>query len=153
MPWKIDISLPRPRMGMGYLRPTIKLIKRHHSRRPQQDEPRGPVAAAAMNNMDPDCAICSHPASHQCDCEGNALDKAVSQAETRMMANVFSEIRYVAFDRREKMRRYKKDKKKDKKKEKLTRDTAPGSAPTPKITSSNTSPCSPSAAKPFTPKK
>jgi len=43
--------------------------------------------------MDPDCAICSHPAMAQCECEATALDKAVSQAETRMMASVFTEIR------------------------------------------------------------
>jgi len=46
-----------------------------------------------MNNMDPDCAICSAPAASQCECEANALDKAVHQAEHKMMSSVFNDIR------------------------------------------------------------
>jgi hypothetical protein len=45
-------------------------------------------------NMDPDCAICSAPATLQCDCETKGLDIAVRQAETRMMSGVFTDIRY-----------------------------------------------------------
>ncbi|KAH8592888.1 hypothetical protein B0O99DRAFT_223412 [Bisporella sp. PMI_857] len=43
--------------------------------------------------MDPDCAICSQPAAARCECEANALDKAVSQAEQKMMASMLNEIR------------------------------------------------------------
>jgi len=43
--------------------------------------------------MDPDCAICSKPALAQCECEANGLDIAVRQAEQRMMASVFNDIR------------------------------------------------------------
>jgi len=43
--------------------------------------------------MDPDCAICHQPALAQCDCEAKGLDLAVRQAEQRMMASVFSDIR------------------------------------------------------------
>jgi len=143
MPFKIDISLPRPRFP--YLRPSIKLIKRHHSRRRPKNEPDPETQAADMNNMDPDCAICSHPATAQCECEALALDKAVSQAETRMMASVFTEIRYATPPDTREMQ--------GEDGQVLTMDADPGSAPTPKIISSNTSPCSPSAAKPCTPKR
>ena len=44
--------------------------------------------------MDPDCAICSQPALVQCECEAKGLDTALRQAEQRMMASVFSDIRY-----------------------------------------------------------
>jgi hypothetical protein len=44
--------------------------------------------------MDPDCAICSRPALEQCECEAKGLDIAVRQAEQRMMASVFTDIRY-----------------------------------------------------------
>ncbi|KAG0649194.1 hypothetical protein D0Z07_4551 [Hyphodiscus hymeniophilus] len=43
--------------------------------------------------MDPDCAICSQPALVRCECESKGLDTAVRQAEQRMMASVFTEIR------------------------------------------------------------
>jgi len=43
--------------------------------------------------MDPDCAICSAPATLQCECEAKGLDIAVKQAEHRMMTGVFNEIR------------------------------------------------------------
>jgi len=43
--------------------------------------------------MDPDCAICSAPAITQCICEAKALDRAVSEAEQRMMDTFFSDIR------------------------------------------------------------
>lgn len=46
--------------------------------------------------MDPDCAICSQPALARCDCESKGLDTAVRQAEQRMMASVFTDIRYFA---------------------------------------------------------
>lgn len=45
--------------------------------------------------MDPDCAICSKPAHVQCGCESRGLDIAVKQAEQRMMAAMYEEIRYV----------------------------------------------------------
>jgi hypothetical protein len=44
--------------------------------------------------MDPDCAICSAPATLRCDCEAKGLEIAVKQAEQRMMTGVFNEIRY-----------------------------------------------------------
>ncbi|ESZ91121.1 hypothetical protein SBOR_8485 [Sclerotinia borealis F-4128] len=43
--------------------------------------------------MDPDCAICSQPAMAKCECEANGLTVAVRQAEQRMMASVYTEIR------------------------------------------------------------
>jgi len=43
--------------------------------------------------MDPDCAICGQPALACCECESKGLDTAVRQAEQRMMASVFTEIR------------------------------------------------------------
>lgn len=43
--------------------------------------------------MDPDCAICSQPALARCECESKGLDTAVRQAEQRMMASVFTDIR------------------------------------------------------------
>ena len=48
--------------------------------------------------MDPDCAICSAPATLQCECEAKGLDIAVKQAEHRMMTGVFNEIRYTIFN-------------------------------------------------------
>jgi len=96
MPLKIDISLPPlphihfPRMP--YLRPTITLIKKHRSRHRRKSFP--PIPPTPIANMDPDCAICSHPALAQCECEAKALDEAVRQAEQRMMASVFNDIRY-----------------------------------------------------------
>ncbi|KAI1323062.1 hypothetical protein F5Y16DRAFT_412885 [Xylariaceae sp. FL0255] len=43
--------------------------------------------------MDPDCAICSAPAAHACDCEAKGLETAVRQAEHRIMQSVYSNIR------------------------------------------------------------
>ncbi|KAG9247678.1 hypothetical protein BJ878DRAFT_153506 [Calycina marina] len=45
------------------------------------------------NDTDPDCAICSRPAAVNCECEANALDRAINQAEQKMMASVFNDIR------------------------------------------------------------
>lgn len=66
-------------------RPEVMLIKHSRSRRP-------------VKIMDPDCAICSQPALAQCECEAKGLDIAVRQAEQRMMAGIFSDIRYVAIN-------------------------------------------------------
>lgn len=44
--------------------------------------------------MDPDCALCSSPASVACRCEEAALDKALRQAEAHMMSTFFEELRY-----------------------------------------------------------
>lgn len=103
MAFRISITLPRRRtraLHIPYIRPTISILKSGHSRRREPSRGKGKAAAPAapvMNNMDPDCAICSHPAIAQCECEANALDKAVGQAEQRMMASVFTEIRYIPF--------------------------------------------------------
>ncbi|CAJ2513563.1 Uu.00g016820.m01.CDS01 [Anthostomella pinea] len=43
--------------------------------------------------MDPDCAICQAPANLQCDCEAKGLEQAVRQAEDRMMASMYQQIR------------------------------------------------------------
>lgn len=43
--------------------------------------------------MDPNCAICSAPATHACDCEAKGLEMAVRQAEDRMMRSIYSDIR------------------------------------------------------------
>ncbi|KAI5868577.1 hypothetical protein GGS23DRAFT_602319 [Durotheca rogersii] len=43
--------------------------------------------------MDPNCAICHAPANLACDCEAKGLEIAVEQAENRMMAAVYSDIR------------------------------------------------------------
>jgi len=43
--------------------------------------------------MDPDCAVCSAPALAECGCEAKALDTAVRQAEQRMMATFFNDVR------------------------------------------------------------
>ena len=43
--------------------------------------------------MDPDCAICHAPATLQCDCEAKGLEIAVRQAETKMMASIYNDIR------------------------------------------------------------
>ncbi|QSZ29976.1 hypothetical protein DSL72_004494 [Monilinia vaccinii-corymbosi] len=43
--------------------------------------------------MDPDCAICSQPATAKCDCEANGLTVAVRQAEQRMMTSIYTDIR------------------------------------------------------------
>ncbi|KAI9733850.1 MAG: hypothetical protein M1818_007117 [Claussenomyces sp. TS43310] len=43
--------------------------------------------------MDPDCAICSAPAVAGCECEAKALNTAVREAEQRMMATFFSDVR------------------------------------------------------------
>ena len=68
---------------MPYLRPEIMLIKHSRSKKP-------------VKIMDPDCAICNQPALAECECEAKGLDLAVRQAEQRMMATVFSDIRYIA---------------------------------------------------------
>jgi hypothetical protein len=68
-----------------YMRPDITLTRRRrHSHRKRRIR------------MDPDCAICSQPALARCECESKGLDTAVRQAEQRMMASVFTEIRFVA---------------------------------------------------------
>ena len=64
-----------------YLRPEVTLTRRRRRRRIR---------------MDPDCAICSQPALARCECESKGLDTAVRQAEQRMMASVFTEIRYAS---------------------------------------------------------
>jgi hypothetical protein len=66
------------------LRPEITLTRHRHRRR------------RLRIRMDPDCAICSQPALARCECESKGLDTAVRQAEQRMMAGVFTEIRYVS---------------------------------------------------------
>ncbi|PQE33389.1 Serine threonine phosphatase protein [Rutstroemia sp. NJR-2017a WRK4] len=43
--------------------------------------------------MDPDCAICSQPATAKCECEANGLTVAVRQAEQRMMTGLYNDIR------------------------------------------------------------
>ncbi|KAM4056987.1 serine/threonine protein phosphatase [Hirsutella rhossiliensis] len=43
--------------------------------------------------MDPNCAICSGPATLACDCEAKGLEVAVRQAEERMMRSIYSDIR------------------------------------------------------------
>lgn len=43
--------------------------------------------------MDPNCAICSAPATLACDCEAKGLELAVRQAEDRMMRSIYSDIR------------------------------------------------------------
>lgn len=48
-----------------------------------------------ISRIDPACAICSAPPAAQCDCEANALNDAVAQAEEQMMEAVYSNIRYV----------------------------------------------------------
>lgn len=124
---------------MPYLRPEIMLIKHSRSKKPLQI-------------MDPDCAICSQPAVAQCECEAKGLDIAVRQAEHRIMSSVFNDIRYASsllcivpyLDSL-----FLTEKEKSGLKPCLT---APGSAATPKTTSSNTSPCSPPAEKMPTPR-
>ena len=91
MPLKIDIKIPRQTPHRS-VTPEI-LTKPQNRRRPPPPKSRG--QPAVMNgNMDPDCAICSHPAAANCECEANALDTAIKQAEQKMMASVFSDIRY-----------------------------------------------------------
>lgn len=82
--------LKRSTSTMPYSRPTVILIRMHRSRRRSRSCP----AIRPASNMDPDCAICSAPATLQCECEANRLDIAVRQAEQRMMTGVFNEIRY-----------------------------------------------------------
>lgn len=90
---------PRSFTMAFYLRPTIVLIKRswrrrvRHSHRHHQSH--SDHRRPHIQNMDPDCAICSQPALAQCECEAKGLDLAVRQAEQRMMTSVFSEIRYI----------------------------------------------------------
>ncbi|RDA86110.1 hypothetical protein CP532_1170 [Ophiocordyceps camponoti-leonardi (nom. inval.)] len=48
--------------------------------------------------MDPNCAICSAPATLACDCEAKGLELAVRQAEDRMMRSIYSDIRAHAQD-------------------------------------------------------
>ncbi|PHH68048.1 hypothetical protein CDD80_293 [Ophiocordyceps camponoti-rufipedis] len=48
----------------------------------------------AVIRMDPNCAICSAPATLACDCEAKGLELAVRQAEDRMMRSIYSDIRY-----------------------------------------------------------
>lgn len=43
--------------------------------------------------MDPDCAVCRAPATLECGCEAAALDKALRQAESHMMATFFEDVR------------------------------------------------------------
>ncbi|PFH61980.1 hypothetical protein XA68_15642 [Ophiocordyceps unilateralis] len=47
----------------------------------------------AVIRMDPNCAICSAPATLACDCEAKGLELAVRQAEDRMMRSIYSDIR------------------------------------------------------------
>jgi hypothetical protein len=68
---------------MPYIRPEVTLIRPHRR------------LFRTRKRMDPDCAICSKPAAEQCECEARGLDLAVRQAEQRMMASVFSDIRYI----------------------------------------------------------
>ena len=79
-----------------YLRPTIILIKRSWRRRVRYRYHHTRYKRPEVENMDPDCAICSKPARAQCDCEAHGLDLAVRQAEQRMMSAMFTEIRYSA---------------------------------------------------------
>lgn len=66
-----------------YIRPEITLTRhRRRYRRPRRIR------------MDPDCAICAQPALARCECESKGLDTAVRQAEQRMMASVFTQIRF-----------------------------------------------------------
>jgi hypothetical protein len=51
--------------------------------------------SSSIIKMDPDCAICHAPASHECDCESKGLEVAVKQAEERMMRDIYERIRYV----------------------------------------------------------
>ncbi|KAI0405375.1 hypothetical protein F4802DRAFT_180093 [Xylaria palmicola] len=43
--------------------------------------------------MDPDCAICHTPYTGECDCEARDLERAVMQAEHRVMAPQYNELR------------------------------------------------------------
>ncbi|RGP80764.1 serine threonine phosphatase [Fusarium longipes] len=53
----------------------------------------GPPGDRTIVRMDPNCAICSAPASLGCDCEPKALDTAIKQAEERMMGSLYGELR------------------------------------------------------------
>jgi hypothetical protein len=44
-------------------------------------------------NIDPDCAVCHSPAPLACECEARGLETAVKQAEERMMARIYRDIR------------------------------------------------------------
>ncbi|KAI0968935.1 hypothetical protein F4678DRAFT_441993 [Xylaria arbuscula] len=46
-----------------------------------------------MIRMDPDCAICHAPATNACDCEAKNLEKAVQQAEHKMLEPACDEAR------------------------------------------------------------
>jgi len=80
MVFKIDIKLRRRSFRVPY-----SWLTNGHSGRRKGANPPVPPVRPVMNNMDPDCAICSQPAMMRCECEAGALDKAVSQAEHKMM--------------------------------------------------------------------
>lgn len=44
--------------------------------------------------MDPDCAICCSPAQAACDCEAKGLERAIKEAEDRIMRPIYAEIRF-----------------------------------------------------------
>jgi len=93
MPLNIDIRIPR-NAPQRPVPPEMLTKSQHRRRRPSSTSKRHPPI---MNgDMDPDCAICSHPAAANCECEANALDTAIQNAEQKMMASVFSDIRYVS---------------------------------------------------------
>lgn len=54
-----------------------------------------PAHLESLQDMDPDCAICSSPSNANCGCEAKGLEIAVRQAEARMMTTFFSDIRCV----------------------------------------------------------
>lgn len=69
----------------------------HSGRSSRLYEPAAPPALDT-SSMDPDCAICSSPATFQCDCEAKGLDTAVRQAEARMMSGLREWVRMHAQD-------------------------------------------------------
>lgn len=56
---------------------------------------KNPKTGRTFNIMDPDCAICSQPATINCECEATGLVVALRQAEQKVMTQKFEEIRYV----------------------------------------------------------
>jgi hypothetical protein len=51
----------------------------------------------SMNGSDPDCAICSRPASAECECESRAFNLALKQSELRSCAQDFITRRSAEF--------------------------------------------------------
>lgn len=49
--------------------------------------------------MDPDCAICSAPATMSCDCEANGLERAIREAEDQVMRPLYTRVRYVDYQK------------------------------------------------------